>query len=154
KGDVKDNWQEYRGGFDLSPWREVSLHGAYKKRLYASDYGHDRDEQPHGTFGQGYSAFIRSRDSDTDLVEARLSLRPANWIRAALTYQWAETGYDTSTDPVNTAALQTPGGSVFAGRHDSSTYSANVTLTPWQRWSISSTFSYQESKITTHDNGS
>jgi hypothetical protein len=151
--DVDEQWQEYKAGFDISPWQFVSLHAAYRKRHYDTDYDHDRDEQPHGTAGEGYSAFITSRETDTDLVEGRLVVRPVSWFKASVAYQWTGTDFRTAAESVTTPTFDTPGGTILAGQHDSGTYSANVTVTPWQRWVFSSTVSYQESRIETAENG-
>lgn len=78
--------------------------------------------------------------------------RPASWIKAGLNYRLTQGDFHASSDPVfvvinpaNPPVLQTPGGRVFSGEQDVSTYSANLTLTPWQRWSFSTTFSVQDS---------
>jgi hypothetical protein len=47
-----------------------------------------------------------------------------------------------------------PGGTVFAGRSDAHTVSANATMTPFRRLSLATTVSYQYSRTTTFDNGS
>jgi hypothetical protein len=158
--DATIDWQEYRAGFDVSPWRWGSLKASYKHRARDSDYDHNRDEQPHGTYGQGYPGFILSRQIDTDGVEVRLALRPASWVKTTLSYQFAATDYDTRTQPAffiagtNAPVSLSPGGHILAGTYDVSTYSANVTLTPWRRWYLSTTLSYQESRTRTEDNGS
>ena len=46
-----------------------------------------------------------------------------------------------------------PGGSLRAGEYDSSTYSLNLVLTPWQRLSLNGTFSLHDSFTRTADNG-
>jgi hypothetical protein len=146
------DWQEYQGGFELSPWRWSSMHVSYKHRRRAADYDHERDEQPLGGGGKGYPAFITSRETDNDIFEARLVLRPASWIKASLAYRLANGDYRVGTDPVyvilnpaNPPVLQTPGGQVWAGEQDVSTYSGNITLTPWRRWYFSGTITYQQS---------
>jgi hypothetical protein len=47
--------------------------------------------------------------------------------------------------------LQTPAGHIHDGEYDSSTYSANVTVTPWRRWFLSGTLSYQQSRTRSAD---
>jgi len=147
-------WQEYKAGFDVSPVRQVALNASYTYRLHQSDYNDLRDEQPHGTNGIGYPAFIRSRDSETHFFETRLVLRPASWVKTTLSYRLAATDFQTSTDPARTFFFRTPGGGLLAGMSDASTYSANISLTPWRRFYLSSTFSYQDSRTVTFDNAS
>jgi hypothetical protein len=129
------------------------LNAEYKHRRHKSDFDDDIDSSP-----TGYSAFIRSRNSETDAVETRLVFRPATWMKTSLSYQFAATDYRTTTDPTSIAfpppTLNLPAASVHAGKHDSSTYSANVTLIPWRRLSVSTTVSFQESRIVTYDNQS
>ena len=86
------------------------------------------------------------------------AVRPLSWLKTTFSYQLALTDYEATTDPLhsatNAALVENPGGHVFAGEYDSATYSANVTLTPWRRFYISTTFSYQDSRIATADSGS
>jgi hypothetical protein len=147
-------WQEYRAGFDVSPLRWLAFNASYKWRFHDSDYDDRRDELPHGAPGDGYPAFIRSRDSESHLFDTRLVLKPAAWIKATLSYQLVTTDYRTRTDAVTESTTASPGGEVLAGESDSSIYSANLTVTPFQRFYFSTTLSYQNSRVTTHDNGS
>jgi hypothetical protein len=157
--DVSSQWQDYRAGFNVSPWRQVSLSGQYKHRRRETDYDNQRDEHPLGLPGEGYPAFIRARDIKADEVEARLVLHPATWLKATLTYRVSASDFRTTTDPTDPAQLfpptdATPGGQVLAGNSDAHTYGANLVLTPWRRLYLSTTFSYQDSAVTTADNGS
>jgi len=152
--DASIDWQEYKVGFEMSPWRRASLNASYKYRLRESDYHDDEDESPIGSPDQGYPAFIRSRQTESDIFETRLALRPTSWLKATLSYQLALTDYDTTTDPWQTIGFSSPGGHVFAGEFDSSTYSANFTITPARRWYLMTTLSYQESRTWAADNAS
>jgi len=152
--DARIDGQNYRAGFHVSPLRWAALHASYQHRRHESDYDDARDEQPHGSPGDGYPAHIRARQSVSDLVEARLTLRPATWLRTMLSYQLGETDYHTTTDPTRTIGAQAPGGTVYAGQYDFATYSANVTITPARRWSFATTLSYQPSRTRTEDQGS
>jgi hypothetical protein len=152
--DQRIDWQEYRAGFDVSPWRWGSLHASYRRRDRAADYDDRRDEQPHGDPGEGYPAFIRSRATKGDALETRLVLKPASWLKASLVYQLALTDYEATTDGVNSGSVNVRGGDVFAGEHDQATYSANLTLTPWRRLYLNGTVSFSESRTWTEVNGS
>ena len=157
--DANINRQEYKTGFEASPWRWASLNASYKHKRHDSHFHDERDEQPISTNGPslngpGYPAFIRSRATDSDLAEMRLTLRPVTWLKTTLSYQVGLTDYDTVTDPVHVVGINTPGGHIFAGEYDSATYSANVTVTPARRWYLSTTLSYQESRTRTAANGS
>ena len=151
--DATSGWQEYRGGFSLSPWRQVSLSAQYKHRLRHTDYDNERLETPAGL---AYPGFIRQRAIDTDAVETKLVIRPATWLKTTLACQLVATDYHTTTDatdPAQVGADGTPGGKVFAGQYDAHIGSVNVTLTPHRRLYLATTFAYQTSETTTANNG-
>jgi hypothetical protein len=152
--DARVEWQDYRAGFHISPLSWAALHASYQHRRHESDFDDERDEQPHDAPGNGYPAFIRARKSESDLVETRLSLRPASWLRTSLSYQLGITDYHTTTDPTTVIGEQSPGGSIFAGEYEFATYSANISITPARRWHLSTTLSYQPSRTRTEDQGS
>ena len=83
----------------------------------------------------------------------RLKWRPASLLRTTLSYQLALTDYQVRTDSafLNATNLISPGGRMLAGEQDSSTYSVNVTMTPWRRWMLSTTLSYRELHTWTED---
>jgi len=164
--DASSELKDFRLGFNTSPWQRVSLSAHYFWRDSQSDYDHKKDfatffdDQGNPTLGpgDGYSAFIRSRDLQTDGIEAKLVVRPASWLKTTLKYQLAATDYHTTTDPASgfdplTGTVipggASPGGKVFAGNYDANTYSVNATLTPFGRLTFSSTFSYQQSRTAT-----
>ncbi len=150
-GDLKD----YRAGFSVSPWARVSLNVQYRHRNKASDYDHLRDlafvGQPFEGPNEGYSAFIRSRQIESDEVAAKLVLRPARWLKTSLSYQLSASDYHTDTDSAF-GGLASPGGTVFAGNYDANIYSANFVLTPWRQLYLSTTFSYRDSRTATAQN--
>ncbi len=148
------DWQEYKAGFEVSPWSRLSFNASYTHRQHDADYHDDRDKFQVSTNrldGAGYPAFIRSRETESDSFEARLAVRPASWLKATLSYRFALTDYDTTTDGVTTPEFTTKEGHIFAGEHDSGTYSVNFSLTPARRWYFSTTLSYQESRTWTAD---
>ena len=154
--DETEDLKEYRGGFTVSPWRAVSLTAQARHRDHRSDYDHFPDiNLPSGTTNVGYSAFIRSRDVRTDEIEAKLVLRPANFLKTSLGYKLLATDYHTTTDPVINPFLGTfsPGGEIFAGNYDANIYSLNTTLTPVRRFYISTTFSFQQTRTATAHQG-
>jgi hypothetical protein len=154
--DATSNWQEYRGGFSVSPWRQVSLSAQYKHRLRDTDYDNERHETPAGLAYPGYPGFIRKRAIDTDEVETKLVIHPTTWLKTTLAYHLVATDYHTTTeatDPLHVGADATPGGTVYAGKYDAHIWSVNFTLTPHRRLYLATTFSYQKSETTTANNG-
>jgi len=166
--DIAADRQEFKAGFDVSPVRWASFHASYKYRLSDNEYDDNIDArlpremgESYAEFirsGDGYPGFIRSRQTESDIFEARLALRPLSWLKATLSYQRALTDYHTRTDPVfvetNSTAppvLRTGVGRILAGEYDLSTYGANVTITPWRRWFFSGAVSYQQSRTWTAD---
>jgi len=146
---------DYRAGFNSSPWAWASF-GAHYRR-YDDDTHYDvlQNDQPPGTPNVGYPGFIHARDLLTDEIEARLVLRPASWLKTTLTYKLLNTDYRTETYPANfgPALIISPGGTLPAGESDVNIYSFNATLTPWQRFYLSTTFSFQRSSTVTVNNG-
>jgi len=144
--DFTNDRQEYRIGFNTSPWSVVALNAHYKRRTSDSDY----DNHKIALETEGYSAFIRARRIDTDEFQTKLALHPAAWLRMALTYQLAATDYKTTTDPVSGIS---PGGTVFAGNYDANIYGLSATFTPFQRFYFSGSFTYSDSRTETAHNG-
>ncbi len=153
--DARNNLRDGRVGFNTSPWRWVTFSAHYKNRLSDTDYDKRLDLTVDGqgalTNNPGYSEFIRHRKIDTDEAEAKLVLRPANWLRTTFTYQWVNTDYSTTTDPV-------PGGDqregLLAGKYDAHVFGLGLTVTPFQRVYFAGTFTYSDSRTTTAQNGS
>jgi mono/diheme cytochrome c family protein len=156
--DARGDLKEYRGGFTLSPWRWVSLDANYRHRAKQSDYDDTTDTnrfqtnilgRPNAIPGNGYPAFIRSRDVTSDEVEVKLVMRLRSWLKTTLKYQLLATDYESLTDSATNAFSRVlyPGGEILAGNQDAHVYSVNATLTPWRRLYVSTTFSYSDSRI-------
>ncbi len=142
---------DWRAGFNTSPLSWASLSAHYRRYDDLSHYDVLQNEQPPGTPNAGYPGFISARDLLTDEVETRLSLRPANWVKTSFAYKLLKTDYRTTTFA---ALLATPGGTIPAGESDVQVYSFNAIVTPWQRLSLSGTFSLQRSSTVTAANAS
>ncbi|HXG48108.1 MAG TPA: hypothetical protein VNO52_10825, partial [Methylomirabilota bacterium] len=151
--DALNRWQEYRAGFQTSPWRPVSLSSHYKRRYRDSEYDHDRDVNPATPVGNGYSAFILSRDTSLDEIEARVTWHALAWLKSSLTYRVTATDYRTETASavVFPARLAPPGGRLLSGNHDAHHLALNATLTPVARLYLSATLSWQNSRIVTQE---
>jgi hypothetical protein len=158
--DASSDLKEGRVGFTVSPWTRASFTAQYKRRNKDSYYNHLRDQ----AFGQpnpGYSAFIRSRSITTDEYELKLNFRPTSWVKTSVTWQQIASDYTTITDPIIYPAfffggvllapetVITPGGEVFAGNYDAHVLSGNISITPWSRVYLSSTFSWRRSRTAT-----
>jgi hypothetical protein len=158
--DAEADLFEWRAGFNVSPWRVVTLSAHYKQRARSTDYDHLSDYSGTDAAGNrlpgvGYSAFIRGRDVDGDEVETKLVLRPLTWLKTTLSYRLLARDYETATDPIADPAAGTevsPGGELRSGDYDASVYSINTTLTPWRRWYLNLTFSYYDSNMRTAHN--
>jgi Planctomycete cytochrome C len=145
-GDLK----EYRAGFELSPWTVVSFNTQFKHRDKQTDYNHLLAEA-FGFPNAGYPAFITRRDLTDEEVTAKMVVRPVSWLRTTLSYRLLASDYHTATAPL--PGDLSPGGGVLAGNYDAQVYSLNAILTPWRRGYLSSTLSYQPSRIVTANNG-
>jgi len=149
------DWQQYRAGFNVSPWTRVALNAYAQRRDHDDSFNHRVDEEPRGTSpGQGYPAFITARQNTVDEVGTKLVVRPATWLKTTLTYKIVSGDYRTETDPAAAGGDSSPGGRILASEQDAHVYSLNATLTPWRRLYLFSTFSFQDSRTITADNGS
>ena len=134
-----------RVGFTSSPRPWLEWGGHYRYRDSNTSYNHLLDTTV--AYPAVYPAFITHRDISLDEIEGRLVLRPVYWLSARLTYQWTETDFSSTTEPV-------PGGISTGGPiSDGSTLANNVglslTLTPVQRFYCSASFTYGYSTTTT-----
>lgn len=139
---------EVRPGFTISPWPWVSLQAHYARRFSESDYDH---VHRFVLEGDGYSAFIRHRLIESDGVRARLSLRPLNWLRVALSYRRSATDFSTETDPL--PGNLNPGGMFEAGKSGSDVYGASASATLFRNLQVSGAFTWTDSRLRTARNG-
>ena len=140
---------EGRVGFTISPWTPVSLTAHYKRRERKWDYDHlaDLDEWRGDS---GYSALITDQEFDGDEISAKLSVRPANWMKLGFTYQLISSESAMTTLPIPTGVFgETPGGQVSAYNYDAHIYSVSAALNPWHRIYLNSTVSYRNSRTST-----
>jgi hypothetical protein len=156
--DTKTALQDYRAGFNTSPWRRVSLSGQY--RYYDDDTHYDnRLKESHGQTYEGYPGFIRWRDVLSQELQMKLALQVTPWLKTTLGYQWMANDYHMATDPVTDFAAKlsgglSPGGTLLAGTYKSQTLSLNATLTPWRRLFLSATAAAQYARTVTAANDS
>ena len=151
--DATRDVKEYRAGFHTAPFERWSFSTHLKRREKESRYDHLTDMPPPG---HPYPAFLTAQDILTDQLDARLTWRAARWLRLALAGQLVATDFHTTTE---TAALgldsvgASPGGTIYAGRHEAQVYSVNAVLTPVPRWYLSSTLSFSDTRTRTAQNG-
>jgi hypothetical protein len=157
--DLASHGTDLRTGFRSSPWRSISFGAHYRYWDQQTDYNHGLDvlldPQNQPLPGDGYPAFIRWRQTQTDGVEGRLSWRPKRWLKATLNTRWFQTDYRLQTDPAverfpwGTSIQATPGGRLRAGTSDAQHYSVGLTLTPWRRLQLISTVGLTDTRTTT-----
>jgi hypothetical protein len=142
--DAASERSDWRFGFSTSPWKRISFNGHYRRSDKETDYRHRRDDSTNG-----YPAFIRNRNIETDEIDSRIVLQPWRWLKTAFGYKYLTTRYDAITDPASFLTTEdiSPGGSAPPAHYRAHLYTFNTTLTPWQRWYLSGTFSYQHSAI-------
>ena len=149
--DAANRFYDARVGFTESPWTSVEWGGHARRRESISDYDHLVDQTPNSPVnGDGYPAFIRHRDIAMDEVEARLTIRPARWLNARLTYDWNLTEFSSVTDPVSGGL--SPGGYIYDGRTTAHNAALMVMITPARCYYFSGTVTYGYSRtVTTSD---
>lgn len=149
--DASGELRDLRAGFSASPWSRLSFSSHYRRYEKRNRYDHNLD-RAFGNPNPGYSAFIRSRDTDSDEVEAKVTWHAASWFKATLKYQLVASDMSTGTDPI--FGVVSPGGRIFAGNYDAHIFGLGGIVTPWQRIYLSSTFSVQNARTATADNNS
>jgi hypothetical protein len=130
-----------RVGFTTSPRSWLEWGGHYRYRDSDTGYNHLLDTTP------GYPAFITHRDITMDEIEGRLVLRPVYWLNARLTYQWTETDFSSTTEPVPFGI--SPGGYISDGSTLANNLGLSLTFTPVQRFYCSASLTYGYSRTTT-----
>ncbi len=135
--------QDYRVGFNTSPWRRVNLAGRYRYAFYQNDYDHTVDTEP------GYPAFITAQDFTTEEVMGKLTVRPLSMLSVALQYQLVATDIKTGTAAI---PLLVPKGSRYSGNYDANIYSISATVTPISRLYLTGLFSFQDTRTVTLGN--
>ncbi|MGY8652989.1 MAG: c-type cytochrome domain-containing protein, partial [Verrucomicrobiia bacterium] len=142
--DASSDRKDFRLGFTHSRWRQASFTAQFEHRDRHESYTHLRDENfiPSPFTGLGYSAFIRGRDTLSEEMSMRLSLRPTRWLQTQLKYRYESTDFTTEHDGIVFFGI--PQGTVFSGEQLAHIYSANFTLTPWRRLYFTTTVSLQD----------
>src|SRR5262249_18749460 len=87
--DIKSRVEDFRIGFNTSPWRRLSLSGQYRRYDHTTDYNNELKESLGQPF-EGYPAFITARDLLSDEAQAKLAFQWTAWLKTSLTYQWIE----------------------------------------------------------------
>jgi hypothetical protein len=136
--------EEYRGGFNTSPWRQLSLGASFKHISNHTGYSGVN------SVPAAYPGYLQSLDTDENQVEARLVYRATSWLKTSFSFRWQKTDFNNSVFPVagvtNTA--------IESGTQEAHVYSVNSVLTPFRRLYLSGTFSYSDSRITTASDSS
>jgi len=140
--------RDWRVGGQTSPWSWCSLTAHYRRSDSDSDYDHRRRVVFEG---DGYSAFIRAREIQTDEVSAKLTLRPARWLKSTLTFQRGESKYRTTTDSI--AGDISPGGTIIAGNYNARVFGLDLALMPAARLSLSGGATFSDARTTAAANG-
>ncbi len=138
--------EEYRAGFNTSPWSRLSLGGSFRHSEKKTDYLNAVTNLS----DFAYPGFFLSRDIKVNEANARVVLRPAPWLRTTWNYKWMETEFDNVTGiPFDSPV----GGPIGAGRQRAQVYSFDAGLTPVRRLYLSGTFSYSPTRTSTAQNG-
>jgi len=142
---------DLRIGMSSSPWRVASFSAQYRRFEDYSHYDSDPLIQPLPT---AYPTFIHSRWLTTDEVETKVILYLDPRVKAILSYQYQDDGYNVNTAPyASFGTVITPGGEVFAGRDYDHIFSISTTFLPTTRLYLSTTFTYELSAARSMANG-
>ncbi len=136
--------QDYRAGFNCSPFKRITWSGRYRHAIYDNDYDHEADNTA------GYPAFIDTQRFITDEFMTKLTYRACREFTVSLQYQLASTDTDTGTEAIS--GLGIPAGKIRSANYDSNIYSISATLTPISRMYITALVSYQDTRTKAFDN--
>ena len=89
----------------------------------------------------------------TDEAEAKLVWHPWSRLSATFTYQYVTSDYWADTR-ATVPATDSPGGNLLAGQSHSQVYSLGATFLPCSRLTLSGTFAYQPTVLTTASDNS
>jgi hypothetical protein len=163
--DVSSQLKDLKAGFNTSPWAHVSLNSYYRWSDSQTDYGTAVKliESSRTNSYDGYPGFLRWRELIADEAQARLSVQPISWLKTSLSYKWLSEEFKARTDSAKYVSQTdgsttnngiTPGGKLTDGRYDTHTVSLNLTLTPWNRLFLSTTFGLENARAVTFANSS
>ncbi len=141
--DAMNYLYDARVGFTSSPRTWIEWGGHYRYRDSNTSYNNLVDTTP------GYPAFITHRDISMDEVEGRLVLHPLYWLTTRLTWQWLQTDFSSTTDPVPGAPPISTGGPIQDGNTEANNAGLSLVFTPMQRFYFSGSFTYTHSRTTT-----
>jgi hypothetical protein len=157
--DAQSRLQDFRLGFNTSPWRRLSVSGSFQRYDHNTDYNNFLKEIPMTDLSyEGYPAFITHRELLSNEGDAKLAFQVTAWLKASLSYQRLANDYRTTTEPItiNPAnglpANISPGTGLLAGTYDSHVASLNLTFTPWRRLFLSTTLGYQKARTVSDAN--
>jgi len=148
KVDFSSQSTDFRAGFSTSPWRWMSLTAHYRRYDNDSSYPPNAPAQPAG----GYPDFFSARQLLTDEVETKLVLRPCNWLKTTLSYQYLTTEFrDTANAGSNVVSgfIFSPAGNLVTGRSDSQRYTFGAVITPHPRVYLTGSLTYEPSSTRT-----
>jgi hypothetical protein len=145
--EASSDLKDFRAGFNTSPWRRISFTAHYRHSEKDNHYNHVEDTTP------GYSAFIRSLGRSSDEVETKLSLHAAAWLKVSPGVKWVTTHYRTAT-ALLPGITSSDNQRLLAGTYDALIPNINLTLIPFRRLYLATTFSYQDTRTATAANDS
>ena len=148
--DATMDHKEYRMGLTYSPWRWASVNTWYRRRFRQNDYDHrlDTDLGSRAPAGNGFPAFVRSRDTETDDFNIKLTLKPWSRVRTSLAYRLTATDFRASTDSVDNFGTVFPAASLYSGNYDAHIYTLSTTFQPKDRLYLSGTASISDLRTT------
>src|SRR4030095_2543004 len=144
------NTYQYRAGFNVSPWTRVALNAFYLHRDQKNNYN-TAATLGGATLTGDYPGYIDAWNITTDEIGAKLTLRPATWLKTTFGYGLVNRDYEITTQPARFGAA--PGGTIQAGEYDAEVFSVSATLNPFRRLFLFTSFSYSDTRTTTADNG-
>lgn len=130
--DAEMDHKQFQAGMSYFPFRWMWFQTSFQRWIRQNQYDHEIDSDLGFTSnGNGYSAFIRDRDTATDEFRIRLSLRPLRQfqnIQTSFSYHISTMDFSIITDSFDFFGNIFPVGKNLSGNYDSHLYIGSISF--------------------------
>lgn len=137
---IAHTWRNaVKAGFNTSPWEPVKITLQARQRWDDINYNNRRFTEP--TTSAARSVFVDGQDITATDLSSKLTYKPCRWFIPSVRYQRSDISYDTWGVPDDQ--------NIIESRGLTDTYTADLTILPNDRWSVTLSTSLQDSSILT-----
>lgn len=137
---IAHTWRNsVKAGLNSSPWEPIKVTLQARQRWDDINYNNLRFTEP--TTSGARSVFIEGQDISSTDLSSKLTYRPCKWFIPSVRYQRSDISYDTWGVPDDQ--------NIIESRGLTDTYTADLTILPDDRLSLTLSTSFQDSYIIT-----